>query len=210
MAFANEVKSAKLQFQELPYNGVNTIYAHGQFSNSLELQLPTKQYLERLVNIHDLDLFSLNVQSSVDPDYNALNGTIRCKYYSPSTFTQLINRNQSFGSSFSFFHANLRRLKKNLEGLQTHILSELNFHFSFLAVTETRMQNKNLDFNPAIPNYNFEFVPTPLSVGGVGLYINDNLKYRVIEKTANESFQALWLEIEFINKRNIICGVVYR
>ena len=42
------------------------------------------------------------------------------------------------------------------------------------------------------------------------MYIDDNLKYRVVEKTANEAFQALQLEIEFINKRNIICGVVYR
>ena len=156
MAFANKVKSAKLLFQELPYNGVNIIYSHGQFTNSLELQLPTKKYLERLVSIHDLDLFSVNAHSSIDPDYNALNGIVRCKYYSPSTFTQLISRNKSFGSSLSFFfHTNLQSLKKNLESLQTHILSELNFHFSLLAVMESKINNENLDFNSAIPNYNF-------------------------------------------------------
>ena len=125
-------------------------------------------------------------------------------------YVYTVSRNESFGSSFSFFHVNLRSLKKNLESLQTRILNELNFHFSLLAVTETRINNENLDFNPAIPNYNFEFVPTPLSAGGVGIYTDDILKYRVIEKTANAAFQALWLEIEFINKRNIICGVVYR
>ena len=31
-----------------------------------------------------------------------------------------------------------------------------------------------------------------------------------MEKTLNEAFQALWLEIEFKTKSNIICGVVYR
>ena len=65
-------------------------------------------------------------------------------------------------------------------------------------------------FNPSIANDNSEFVPTPLSAGGVGMYIDDNLQYKVIEKNTNEAFQALWLEIEFKTKRNIICGVVYR
>ena len=55
MAFANKVKSAKLLFQEVSYNGVNIVYAHGRFNNSLELQLPTEKYLERFVSIHDLD-----------------------------------------------------------------------------------------------------------------------------------------------------------
>ena len=42
------------------------------------------------------------------------------------------------------------------------------------------------------------------------MYIDDNLKYRVVEKTANEAFQALLLEIKLINKCNIVCGIVYR
>jgi hypothetical protein len=31
-------------------------------------------------------------------------------------------------------------------------------------------------------NYKFEFVPTPLASGGMGMYIRDNLKYTVLEK----------------------------
>ena len=42
------------------------------------------------------------------------------------------------------------------------------------------------------------------------MYIDDNLQYKVIEKTTNEAFQVLWLEIEFKTKSNVICGVVYR
>ena len=85
-------------------------------------------------------------------------------------------------------------------------MSELNCHFSLLAVTETRINNENLDFNTSILNYNFKFVPTPLSASGVGMYMAYNLQYKVIEK----AFQALWFEIEFKTKRNIICGVVHR
>ena len=57
--------------------------------------------------------------------------------------------------------------------------------------------------------YSFEYVPTPLASGGVGMYINNNLRYSVLEKTSNKSFQALWIEIQFQRKKNI-CGIIYR
>ena len=63
---------------------------------------------------------------------------------------------------------------------------------------------------PTIPGYNFEFVPTPLASGGVALFIDDKHGYRILEKASNEAFQALWVEISFVKKKNIICGVVYR
>ena len=76
---------------------------------------------------------------------------------------------------------------------------------------ETRITNaKEIDFNPNISGYSFEYVPTPLSAGGVAIYINENLDYTVIERTSNPAFQALWIEILVPNKKNIICGVLYR
>ena len=53
-------------------------------------------------------------------------------------------------------------------------------------------------------------MPTPLASGGVGLYINDSLKYTVIEKVSDEAFQSLWIEIQLPQKSNIICGIIYR
>ena len=50
-------------------------------------------------------------------------------------------------------------------------------------------------------------MPTPLAAG---MYIDDTLPYKVIEKTANEGFQALWLEIQLPKKPNVICVVIYR
>ena len=64
-----------------------------------------------------------------------------------------------------------------------------------------------------IPQYQtiiFEFVPTPLAAGGVGIYIDNSLKYKIIEKTSNESYQALWIEIQSLKNANIICGIIYR
>ena len=91
------------------------------------------------------------------------------------------------------------------------MLDELNFHFSVIGVTETRVRNANsIDFNPEIPGYTFEYVPTPLLAGGVGMYIDSESRHTVLEKSSNKAFQALWVEIHQTNAANIICGVLYR
>ena len=53
-------------------------------------------------------------------------------------------------------------------------------------------------------------MPTPLSAGGVGMYIDETLNYKVIEKCTNEAFQTLWIEIIQAKHANIIRGVIYR
>ena len=78
-------------------------------------------------------------------------------------------------------------------------------------MSETKITNSNLDFStPSIPGYNFEFVPTPLAAGGVGLVIDKKHSYRILEKASNEAFQALWVELPYVKKKNIICRVIYR
>ena len=42
------------------------------------------------------------------------------------------------------------------------------------------------------------------------MYVNNSLNYTILEKTSNEAFQALWIEIDFLHCKNIICGVIYR
>ena len=42
-----------------------------------------------------------------------------------------------------------------------------------------------------IPGYSFEYVPIPLSAGGIVVYIRDNYDYFVIEKASEEPYQAL-------------------
>ena len=103
-------------------------------------------------------------------------------------------------------------MRRNLENFQSHLLEELQLHFSVIGVTETKITNSNLplDFNPSIPNYRFEFVPTPLSAGGVGMYIHNDLNYTVIERTCDEAFQALWVSIHIAKKSTVISGVIYR
>ena len=116
-----------------------------------------------------------------------------------------------FSQVFVFFNNNVVSLNANLENLQTHILEELEFHFDVLGISETKITNSNVDIStPLISGYNFEFVPTPLASGGVALFINEKHNYRVLEKISNTAFQALWIEISLVKKKNVICGIIYR
>ena len=42
------------------------------------------------------------------------------------------------------------------------------------------------------------------------MFVDENVKYRVIEKISSRAFQALLVELQFELKSNIICGVIYR
>ena len=74
---------------------------------------------------------------------------------------------------FSLFHNNVRSLERNFESLETHLLNELEYHFSVIGITETKLTNSDLpELLPSLPGYEFEFVPSPLSAGGVGMFIS--------------------------------------
>ena len=79
-----------------------------------------------------------------------------------------------------------------MENLQSHLLEELDFHFDVIGVTETKITNSNLEgFIPNICGYNFEYVPTPLSAGGVAMFIDAALDYVILKKTSTTAYQAL-------------------
>ena len=59
------MNSAQL-FRELPYNSIEFIEVHGQFNNSLNNNLTTKKQLQCLKSLNDLDVFSLNINTSVN------------------------------------------------------------------------------------------------------------------------------------------------
>ena len=90
-------------------------------------------------------------------------------------------------------------------------MNELDFEFELIGISETKIINANEPLlNVHLNGYNFEFVPTPLASGGVYLHIKDNLKYSILEQKSTCAFQALWIEIHFTKKKNIICGIIYR
>ena len=106
-------------------------------------------------------------------------------------------------TSSSLFHNNIVNLNRNFEELLT-LLDDLDFHFNVVGVSETKLTTSNGNSkHPSIPGYAFEYVPTPLASRGVGLFIDELLDYKVMEKSSNQAFQALWIEISlFANEKN--------
>ena len=162
-------------------------------------------------SIYGLNLFRLNAFEDPNLGDSLYNHRIHSWYYSPNSFYKFKSELPSrvSDSSFSLLHNNIRSLTGNPVNFQVYLLDEINFEFSNIGVSETKIiSGKEMDFNPSIPGYVFEYVPTPLASGGVGLYINDSLKYTVIVKVSDEAFQSLWIEIQLQQKSNIICGII--
>jgi len=112
MPVKNSNSTARLLFKELHYFGINFIPIHGQFNNILASSLPTKKYLEKRTSFHDLDLFSLNTDSNINPNFNLSNLKIRSQYYSPHSFHVMNNTRNGIPKS-SLFHNNLQSRASN-------------------------------------------------------------------------------------------------
>ena len=117
--------------------------------------------------IYDLNLFRLNALEDPNLGDSLYNHRIHSWYYSPNSFYKFKSELPSrvSDSSFSLLRNNIGSLKRNLENFQVHLLDELNFEFSIIGVSETKfiIGGKEMDFNPSIPGYVFEYVPTPLA-----------------------------------------------
>ena len=128
------------------------------------------------------DLGFFNLDTATDVNMDITQQSIRTQYYSPYKFAEVANKNPQI-KNFSVLHNNVRSLKRNLENSQIQLLQELDYNFNVIGVTETKIRDNTFnDFNPELVNYQFEFVPTPLALGGVGMYIRDDLRYTVLEK----------------------------
>ena len=104
------------------------------------------------------------------------------------------------------------RMRQTRENLWSLHRDELDHEFDITGITETKITNSNIPLilNLNLHSYFFEYVPTPFASGGVGMYINNKLKYSVLEKMSTDAYQALWIEIRLYGKKNTVCGVIYR
>ena len=208
-------KTNKNLFKELPYFNYRgrITDCHGRFNNLLPTNTRSKNYLDALPTLYDLDVFKLNslCDKKLNIDSNLFHQRIKSRYFTPHSFKKEIKRSLIDEETFSLFHSNVVSLGKNLENLQSTVLNELDFDFSIIGITETKINSSDSpNFKSAIPGYKFEHTPTPLSFGGVALFIDESLDFKVIEKTSNEAYQALWIVINFSTKKNVICGILYR
>ena len=114
--------------------------------------------------------------------------------------------------AFSALHCNIRSLSANFDNFN-HMLSELNYSFSLIGLTETKLRvNIEMLINAKMPGYSYISIPSLSNAGGVAFYVKDDLQFisRPEFSISTLDFEALWIEINVIGQANLICGVIYR
>lgn len=128
--------------RKLPYFRENISFVHGQFNNcQLSSNLPSQKNLETLRRIYDLDIFKLNTVDGSNPGNGLYNNDIQCRYYSPYSFHKYKSELPKYvqDSCFVVIHNSIRSLSRNLDHFQTHLLDELDFNFSIIGVSQTKI-----------------------------------------------------------------------
>ncbi len=131
-------------------------------------------------------------------------------YYSISSFKSGVGSRQltPVPDSFSVLHSNVRSLSANYDTLSA-LLSNLNFKFSVIGLTETKISmQKSLVSNVSIDGYHFFSQPSHQNAGGVGLYVRDDCEFHIRDDftVSTNDFECLSLEIHCQSQNNIIAA----
>ena len=149
---------------------------------------------------------------NLDPDIN-LPISCNSKYYSTQDISKDYEiRNCMTGKHFSVLHCNIRSLNANFDNFN-HLLSELNYNFSVIGLTETKFKvSSQPTFNNNINGYRFHSQPSLSNAGGVAFYVQENLSTCLRDDLSylSSEYECLWIELESDLHHNIICGVIYR
>ena len=151
-----------------------------------------------------------------------------CKYYTSHEFlsafelmcdsncnpSKMSNINNSFqdktSNSFSLLHINSRSINKNFDSVENFLDSLNRFSFSVIGISETWLKSTSPDtFN--IANYHMIHADRKKGRGGgVAMYINFQLKYKIRKDIYIDGIENLFIEIDNKYGKNIIVGTLYR
>ena len=91
-------------------------------------------------------------------------------------------------------------------------MKTLSHKFTAIGLSETHLKDKPLEYYH-LPGYNFEYMNrVGREKGGVGLYISNDVKYKLRHDLcrAKSNFESCFVEIENNNMKNSLIGVIYR
>ena len=89
---------------------------------------------------------NLVTSDNIDPDDNFYNGlNVDSVYYTEDEFNEKIVTKVQAASTFSIIHFNARSMSVNFNKLKS-VLSSFDFTFDVIAVSETWLNNDDLDF----------------------------------------------------------------
>ena len=158
------------------------------------------------LEVIDLDLPELHFDCDANDPF--VNNNISAYF----TEQQVIS-NSSFNvkDELLLMHLNIRSLSKNFDKF-SGLVNELKFESAIFGLSETWLNN--------VPDSmfcidRFSFITnnrTAKRGGGVGFYVTNNLKYKVLKEIEymTEDIETIFIEIESAGNKNIIIGEIYR
>ena len=131
------------------------------------------------------------------------------KYVSEDQFNSTFASNKNI--EFGLFHINIRSLNCNYIRLYQY-LQLLAVRFDVIVMSEIWTTNINFYVN-SLPQYTLYYdIPTTSKVGGVGIFVRNDVKHEEIVEykmtsSASNSIENVWLEITKNHKKYIIGGI---
>jgi hypothetical protein len=155
--------------------------------------------------------------SDIDPDNNFYNtqgftDPKNCNYHPVQSINKSLNKFEN--NNFSLCHLNIRSMNKNHRNLKT-LLMNLDIKMSIIAITESWLKPSNVDLFD-LEGYQHEArTREQKSGGGISLFIDDAIKYKVREVLSinNHFIETLWIELDkstIDSNNNLLVGVFYR
>ena len=187
---------------KLSYNSNLSCLSSKNSVNVILEGLLVLQTISNTVNIPHLFNFDLESNTPSKVNFN---------YFDIHKFNSSPEINSSSNKAFSLLNCDIRSIQANFDNL-VQLLSDLNFPFNIISISETWLRSSEQIANFDLPGYSFLSQSTTLRAGGVGLYIKNGIQYNVrhdLSFSTDES-EMLWIEIESDLNSNMICGVVYR
>ena len=131
-----------------------------------------------------------------------------CNYYDPPELTHKLNFSET--SNLSILHINIRSLQKHINNLQ-EFLSNSNFFPDIIAITETRIKDQTA-INIDVTGYKYFFFKSFNNAGGVGMFINDTLNCRVLNRfhVGLSSGENIWLNVITKDSKSYIVSVLHQ
>ena len=162
---------------------------------------PVRYDPERLSSLNYDPLFSshnlsLTRSDDIDPDVNFCTDDVHCDYYIEDKFNEMLRNDNLWDEDFSLLHLNIRSLQRNVNNLSI-LLTYLNIKLSLIGLSETWLNDYFHSVD--IDGFNFIYKHRPNRTGGgVGLYISDNLDFKILADLSFDDIdvtESLFIEI---------------
>src|SRR5271156_5282899 len=97
-----------------------------------------------------------------------------------------------------FLHLNIRSLNKNYDQLLI-LLKDINYDMDIIALTE--IWNINIEsYKGLLKGYKQYYKKPKQKIGGVCIYIKENIELEVLNNKEFEGIEQIWAKIEIDNK----------